>query len=244
MEYDAEFNRLAEHCPHLVAQDSNRLDQFTQGLTAYICVKMSGFTPSTYLEALDRALVIEMTQLSVHRMHGLAVSLPSGDILNISQEIKECPLEFKSQTLMVDLQVLDMLEFDIILGMDWLAKYYTTVDCSVRVVTFRPPGQPSWVFMGTKDDGISIISTLQARRLLFQGCQEYLLSMIKVDQDHTSQPSDIPIVREYPDVFPDELLGLPPRRQVKFTIELISGTSPVSKALYHITPKELEELKV
>ncbi|XP_042409923.1 uncharacterized protein LOC121999288 [Zingiber officinale] len=65
MEYDAEFNRLAEYCPHLVAQESDRLDQFTQGLAVYIRIRMSGFTPSTYREALDRALMIEMTQQQI-----------------------------------------------------------------------------------------------------------------------------------------------------------------------------------
>ena len=70
MEYEAEFNRLAEYCPQLVAQDSDRLDQFTQGLAAYIRIRMSGFTPSTYREALDRALMIEMTQQQVSQERG------------------------------------------------------------------------------------------------------------------------------------------------------------------------------
>ncbi|XP_042400896.1 uncharacterized protein LOC121990913, partial [Zingiber officinale] len=58
------------------------------------------------------------------------------------------------------------------------------------------------------------------------------------------QLSDVPVVREYPDVFPDELPGLPPRRQVEFAIELIPGTAPASKAPYRMAPKELDELKV
>ncbi|XP_042472403.1 uncharacterized protein LOC122055074 [Zingiber officinale] len=193
---------------------------------------------------ISRVFLSKICRLPVRRTHTLAVSLPSGEILNIGQEIRDCPLDFEGHTLIVDLQVLDMLEFDIILGMDWLVRYYATVDCSSRVVTFRPPGLPSWVFMGTKDEGISVISAMQAQRLLSQGCRGYLLSMIKIDQDTTTQLSDIPIVQEYPDVFPEELPGLPPKRQVEFTIELIPGTAPVSKAPYRMAPKELEELKV
>ncbi|XP_042432594.1 uncharacterized protein LOC122019163 [Zingiber officinale] len=193
---------------------------------------------------ISRVFLSKICRLPVRRTHTLAVSLPSGEILNIGQEIRDCPLDFEGQTLIVDLQVLDMLEFDIILGMDWLVRYYATVDCSARVVTFRPPGLPSWVFMGTKDEGISVISAMQAQRLLSQGCRGYLLSMIKIDQDTTTQLSDISIVQEYPDVFPEELPGLPPKRQVEFTIELIPGTAPVSKAPYRMAPKELEELKV
>ncbi|XP_042426166.1 uncharacterized protein LOC122014037 [Zingiber officinale] len=351
MEYDAEFNQLAEYCPHLVAQESDRLDQFTQGLAVYIRIRMSGFAPSTYREALDRALMIEMTQQQISLEKGKDKQKAQGTPPNqkqrnqgqkkrkkwqgsqatsgesyrssktgrssagssrppqkdssgglrcfrcgveghakpdcpLSQDIcyycklpghvsRDCTLKAQLQAAKVttqgshntqtrrpkgpqktqstphqqsippsQAQVLDMLEFDIILGMDWLAKYYATVDCSARVVTFRPPGLPSWVFIGTKDEGISIISAMQAQRLLSQGCQGYLLSMIKTDQDHTPQLSDIPIVREYPDVFPEELPGLPPKRQVEFTIELIPGTAPVSKAPYRMAPKELEELKI
>ena len=54
---------------------------------------------------------------------------------------------------------------------------------------------------------------------------------------------DIPIVRDYPYVFPEELPGLPPKREVEFTIELVSGTTPISKAPYRISPLELKELK-
>ena len=55
---------------------------------------------------------------------------------------------------------------------------------------------------------------------------------------------DIPIVREYPDVFPEDLPGLPPEREVEFTIDLVPGTGPMSKAPYRIAPMELKELKV
>ncbi|XP_042437083.1 uncharacterized protein LOC122023051 [Zingiber officinale] len=77
-----------------------------------------------------------------------------------------------------------------------------------------------------------------------QGCQGYLLSMVKAGLDALPRLSDVPIVQEFLDVFPDELLGLPPNKQVEFTIELVSGTAPVSKIPYRMAPKELEELKV
>ena len=54
---------------------------------------------------------------------------------------------------------------------------------------------------------------------------------------------DIPIVREYPDVFPKDLPGLPPDLEVEFSIDLVSGTAPISKAPYRMAPAELKELK-
>jgi hypothetical protein len=63
---------------------------------------------------------------------------------------------------------------------------------------------------------------------------------------HLAAPSlkDIPVAREYPDVFPNDLPGMPPDRDVEFTIELQLGTAPISRRPYKMTPKELAELKV
>ncbi|RVW53900.1 hypothetical protein CK203_101210 [Vitis vinifera] len=55
---------------------------------------------------------------------------------------------------------------------------------------------------------------------------------------------DIPIVRDYPDVFPKDLPGLPPDREVEFTIDLALGTTSISKAPYRMAPLELKELKI
>nr|GFD36002.1 putative reverse transcriptase domain-containing protein [Tanacetum cinerariifolium] len=54
---------------------------------------------------------------------------------------------------------------------------------------------------------------------------------------------DQPIVSEFPDVFPDELPGIPPVREVEFSIELIPGAKPILKAPYRMAPIELKELK-
>ncbi|XP_042423433.1 uncharacterized protein LOC122011059 [Zingiber officinale] len=89
MEYEAKFNRLAEYCPQLVAQDSDRLDQFIQGLAAYIRIRMSGFTPSTYREALDRALMIEMTQQRVSQERGKDKQKAQGTAPNQKQQYKD-----------------------------------------------------------------------------------------------------------------------------------------------------------
>ncbi|XP_042396502.1 uncharacterized protein LOC121986614 [Zingiber officinale] len=137
---------------------------------------------------ISRVFLGKIGRLPSRRTHGLTVSLPSGEVL-------------------------EMVEFDIILGMDWLAMNHATVDCRARVVIFRPPGLPSWTFIGTEGEGISVISAMQARRLLSQGCQGYLLvTMVKADTDALPRLSDVPIVREFSDVFPDELPGLPPKR--------------------------------
>nr|GFD04627.1 putative reverse transcriptase domain, aspartic peptidase domain protein [Tanacetum cinerariifolium] len=89
---------------------------------------------------------------------------------------------------------------------------------------------------------MQIISALQARTLLSHGCEGFLATI----HDTTSNvPSihDQPIVSEFPDIFPDELPGIPPVREVEFNIELIPGAEPISKAPYRMAPIELKELR-
>ena len=82
---------------------------------------------------------------------------------------------------------------------------------------------------------------IQARRLLRQGCEAYLAHVIDVKQE-TPKIEDIPVVNEFLDVFLEEFLGLPPDREIEFTIELAPGTEPVSKAPYRMALAEMKEL--
>ncbi|RVX05086.1 RNA-directed DNA polymerase-like [Vitis vinifera] len=127
--------------------------------------------------------------------------------------------------------------------MDWLASYHASVDCFEKRVTFSILGQPKFSFEGKHvDRPLCMISALRASSLLKKGCQGFLASVVSNESDLKLE--DIPIVREYPDVFPEDLSGLPPEREVEFTIDLVPGTGPLSKAPYRMAPVELKELKV
>jgi len=76
------------------------------------------------------------------------------------------------------------------------------------------------------------------------GCTGYLAYVVDRNQEGKHQPEDVPIVKEFLDVFPEELPGLPPDREIAFEIELLPGTAPISKAPYRMAPAELKELRV
>ncbi|XP_028550077.1 uncharacterized protein LOC114579490 [Dendrobium catenatum] len=76
-----------------------------------------------------------------------------------------------------------------------------------------------------------------------KGCPVFLASVRDMNLD-VGSISDIPVVREFADVFPEELVGLPLDLDVEFSIDVFSGTAPISKAPYRMAPKELSELKV
>ena len=88
-----------------------------------------------------------------------------------------------------------------------------------------------------------MISCMQARRLIHKGCQAFLASIISAPDVPTPSLSDVPVVREFPDVFPDDVTSLPPEREVELSIDLLPGTVPISKAPYRLAPAEMLELK-
>ncbi|KAL0533338.1 hypothetical protein IC582_030157 [Cucumis melo] len=88
-----------------------------------------------------------------------------------------------------------------------------------------------------------VISAMKASKLLSQGTWGILASVVDIREPEVSLSSE-PVVREYPDVFPDELPGLPPPREVDFAIKLEPDTAPISRAPYRMAPAELKELKV
>ncbi|KAA0036674.1 pol protein [Cucumis melo var. makuwa] len=174
----------------------------------------------------------------------LAVSTPSEEVLLSKEKIKACRVEIAKHELDVTLLVLDMQDFDVILGMDWLSANHASIDCFGKEVVFNPPSVPSFKFRGAGMVCVpKVISAMKASKLLSQGTWGILASVVDIREPEVSLSSE-PVVREYPDVFLDELPGLPPPREVDFAIELESGTAPISRAPYRMAPVELKELKL
>lgn len=87
-----------------------------------------------------------------------------------------------------------------------------------------------------------LLSTAKIDKCIRKGCQAYVV-FFSVSVDKEVGIDHIDVVREYPEVFPDEISGLPPEREVEFSIDLVPGTTPISKAPYRMSPSELAELK-
>ena len=89
----------------------------------------------------------------------------------------------------------------------------------------------------------NMISGMVARKLLKKGCTAYLAYVINTKKGKIGM-FDIPIVREFLDVFLEELPELPPEREVKVTIDILPRVSPIAQPPYRMAPKELNELKI
>ncbi|XP_073029363.1 uncharacterized protein [Primulina eburnea] len=139
--------------------------------------------------------------------------------------------------------IAEMEDFDCILGIDLLTTYRATVDCYQKLVQFRTTESSSWFFYGEgARPPMPVVSALKACRALESGGEGYLIYAIDSSTSSVGT-DDIPVVCEFPDVFPDEIPGFPPIREVEFGIELIPGTTPISRAPYRLAPSEMRELK-
>ncbi|XP_071695493.1 uncharacterized protein [Rutidosis leptorrhynchoides] len=89
--------------------------------------------------------------------------------------------------------------------------------------------------------GCPLISMMKARKSIVKGCDTFFAYVIDAKKEK-KMVADIPVVRDFPEVFPDELPGLPPVREVEYRIELMPGSTPVAKALYRLAPSEIREM--
>ena len=116
------------------------------------------------------------------------------------------------------------------------------MDCYNKIVSFNVTERKKVEYKEDRRVILgSIISAMTVRKLLNKLAY---LAYIVDNEKQGKELRDIPIVREYPDVFPEKLLGLPPRREIEFSLDVLPGTMPTSQAPYTMTPVELAKLKV
>ncbi|XP_072147447.1 uncharacterized protein [Setaria viridis] len=155
-----------------------------------------------------------------HTKGSYMISTPGGKIASDQMNLN-VPIKLGRTLFKENLIILGLEGIDIILGMDWMTQHRVMLDISARAVHIDSP------LYGT--------STIHLpHRECVNSCAYPVVE---------AQLEDIPIVCEYPDVFPDDLPGMPPDRDIEFAIELQPGTAPISKRPYRMPPAELAELK-
>ena len=85
---------------------------------------------------------------------------------------------------------------------------------------------------------------MQLKKFCRKGCQLYAAHILETSGDETPRLEDYRVLQEFRDVFPDEILGLPPKRDIDFTIELVPRVAPVSKTPYRMSTPKMLELKM
>ncbi|GJR12539.1 putative reverse transcriptase domain-containing protein [Tanacetum coccineum] len=176
-----------------------------------------------------------------------AVELADGRISETNIVLRGCTLGLLGHPFDIDLMPVELGSFDVIIGMDWLAKYHALIVCDEKVVRI-PYGNEVLIIRGDNYDNgskLNIISCTKTQKYIEKGCQVYLAQVTSKKAEDKSEErrlEDVPIVREFPEVFPEDLPGLPPARQVEFQIDLVPGAAPVARAPYRLAPAEMQEL--
>ena len=167
-----------------------------------------------------------------------------GHNISVNSVYRNCPIVIQAREFLTDLITLPFREFDLILGMDWLTKHRAIIDCGQKTVVLRCSDQSEVIIQGIRSSVMSnVISAMQARRFIRKGYEAFLALILDSKRGQVDVEK-IPAVREFPDVFPKELRGIPLEREVDLSIEIVPGTTPVSRAPYRMAPTELKELKV
>ncbi|GJR55576.1 putative reverse transcriptase domain-containing protein [Tanacetum coccineum] len=180
--------------------------------------------------------------------HGYDVELADGRIIWVNTLIRGCTLNFLNHPFNIDLMPVEMGSFDIIIGMDWLAKYHAVIVCDEKLVRV-PFGSEILTFHGDGSNNghesrLNIISCTKTQKYLLKGCSIFLahVTMKKAeDKSKEKRLEDVSIVQDFPEVFPEDLSGIPPTRQVEFQIDLIPGVAPVARAPYLLALSEMKE---
>ncbi|GJV34876.1 putative reverse transcriptase domain-containing protein [Tanacetum coccineum] len=141
------------------------------------------------------------------------IKMADGNLVSTSIVIQGATLTLLNQPFKIDLMPIKLGSFDVIIGMDWLSKYHVRIICDEKVVHIL-----------INDETLIIRAQAMEK---------------KSDEKRLE---DIPIVREFPEVFPKDLPGIPLVRQVEFQIDLIPGAAPVARAPYRLAPSEMQEI--
>ena len=186
--------------------------------------------------------------LKVHRIiepleHSLCVFMPARGIVLVNSFMRECPILVDGESLYTDLIVIKLEEFNVILGMDWLVKQHAIVNYYIKEVVIDMLGQKKVVLVGERKVMLAcLISAMIAFYLIRNGCKAYLANIVDTTKV-SPRVREVPVVRDYLNMFLNELPRLPLYPEVDFKIETILGAAPISIAPYRMAPMELKELK-
>ncbi|GJS17896.1 putative reverse transcriptase domain-containing protein [Tanacetum coccineum] len=153
-----------------------------------------------------------------------AVELADGRISETNVVLRGCTLGLLGHSFDIDLKPIELGSFDVIIGMDWLAKYHALIVCDEKVICI-PYGDEVLIIRGDDCDGGIQITSKKTK-----------------GKSEEKRLEDVLIVREFSEIFPEHLPRLPPARQVEFQIDLVPGAAPVAQAPYRLKPAEMQEL--
>eukprot|EP00253_Pinus_taeda_P029500 PITA_29500 len=174
------------------------------------------------------------------------VQLATGVNRRVLAKVDNCPLKLVGQSIKADLNVLPLGSYDVLIAMDWLEKHWSLVNCKTKTIYYRDELRTRQELQGNKRAvQIRPITASKLVKGMRKGCQMYAIQVGYTNsKDKMATLDNIPVIQEFADVFPEEIPGLSPKRDMEFTIELVPGVASVSQAPYRMSTPKFIELKM
>nr|GEV53193.1 reverse transcriptase domain-containing protein [Tanacetum cinerariifolium] len=229
------FQELALMCTKFLVDDTKMIDKYIGGLPDNIHENVMSARPKTLDDAIELAndlmdqklrtyterdgvaqgtayalggrdaspalmssgTLIDITPTTLENHYD--IELANGKIIEVDTIIRGCTLNFMNHPFNIDLMPVPLGSFDVIIGMDWLTKYHGVIICDEKIIP---------------------------QKYLSMGCDVFLVHITTKEAKNKSEGKrleDVPIVKDFLEVFPEELLGIPPAQQIKFQIDLVPG---------------------
>ena len=202
----------------------------------YLILCFHSFIYIVYVKLFE--LVVGVLKEPMH------IATPVKKSLITNQVCKSCKLRIESYEFVINLNVLEIKDFDVILSMDWLSINHIIVNCKERWITVNLLEKELVVcFKDTMAIPVPIILVMKVSTLLTKEWSGYLTYVID-GKKVTPVLKEISVVKDFLEMFPEDLSGLPPQRGLEFMIELKVNTVLLSKAPYRMASCKLKDLKV
>nr|GEU86411.1 hypothetical protein [Tanacetum cinerariifolium] len=171
------------------------------------------------------------------------VELEDRRVVSTNTVLKGCTLNLVNCIFKIDLMPFEIGTFKVIIGIDWLVKHDVMIVYGEKAVRI-PYGNKMLIVKSDKGmSRLKVISCIKARKYIKRGCHLFL-EHVTENKTKEKRLEDVPVIRDFPEVFLKEFLGLPPLWQVEFQIDLVSGVAPVVRAPYRLAPSKMRELSV
>src|ERR687885_2579027 len=157
----------------------------------------------------------------------MSVEVGDGRVVSVTSSVSGATVEIDKRKFPIYCLLMPLGCFDLVLGMGWLNENKALIDCDKKIIKFNLPDGTKAVARG-EQGGFScpLMTMMKASRMLSKGCESFFAYVIDAKGEKKAL-TDIPIVSEFAEVFPDELPGLPPIREVEYKIDLLPGATPV-----------------
>nr|GEV24700.1 putative reverse transcriptase domain-containing protein [Tanacetum cinerariifolium] len=201
----------------------------------------SGADKSFVSTAFSSLINIAPTALDV----AYIIELANEKLIEVDTIIQGCTLNLLNHSFNIDLMHVEFRSFDIIISMDWLSKYHGVIVCYKKLVRIPYGSETLTIQRDRSESRLNIISCIKTQKYVHKGCHVFLTHIKEKKYKEKSEEKrleDVHVVRDFPEVFPEDLPGLPPTRQVEFQIDLVLEATPVAQVPYILALSKMQEL--